>query len=223
MSGAGSDALRVQYRPATFARTRKPFMPPIAEPEKAHRAPTDGFGASHERFGASKRKGLAGPSTRQVLNSARILARRAIVRRLGLLGFCGGALCRFDSGGRRRNRTTSPTAENFPCFEDEFAEQTENRHATPFSLEVRKQFLTPLEINRKFYFTLPKPTTVRADKQETKRLTPGKTGNSANVCPDQSASSFLCGTESEIAGTSNVRRSGNTRARMPGSVQCRAG
>lgn len=58
MSGAGSDALRVQYRPATFARMRKPFMPPIAEPGKAHRAPTDGFDASRERFGASKGKDL---------------------------------------------------------------------------------------------------------------------------------------------------------------------
>lgn len=81
MSGAGSDALRVQYRPATFARTRTPLMPPIAERGKARRAPRNDFGASCERFGASKRKGLAGPRTRQVLNSARILSRGTIVRR----------------------------------------------------------------------------------------------------------------------------------------------
>ena len=38
-------------------------------------------GASRMRFGASKRKGLAGPRTRQVLNSARILTRGTVVRR----------------------------------------------------------------------------------------------------------------------------------------------
>jgi hypothetical protein len=80
---------RVQYRPAAFARKRTPFMPPIAECETDDQRRTNVPARRTSNSERRKEKDLRGPRTRQVLNSARILTRRAVVRRARRAGARG--------------------------------------------------------------------------------------------------------------------------------------